>query len=68
MPPLNPASPDDDWRLLTAMNDVAALSASLRAAAEQLTAPGAPFELKDCSVNRITMRCYAHAPSTLPEA
>jgi long-chain acyl-CoA synthetase len=50
------------------MNDVAALSASLRAAAEQLTAPGAPFELKDCSVNGITMRCYANAPSTLREA
>ncbi|MDP4651418.1 MAG: acyl--CoA ligase [Haliea sp.] len=50
------------------MNDVAALSASLRAATEQLTAPGAPFELAQKNVNGVAMRCYANAPANLREA
>jgi acyl-CoA synthetase (AMP-forming)/AMP-acid ligase II len=50
------------------MNEVAALSANLRAATEQLTAPGAPFEMSERDVNGVMLRCYINAPANLREA
>ena len=50
------------------MNDVAAISTRLQTACEQLTAPGAPFELETRVVNGAEMRCYRNAPADLATA
>jgi long-chain acyl-CoA synthetase len=50
------------------MNDVAAISTRLQSACEQLTAPGAPFELETRPVNGLAMRCYRNAPQDLRAA
>ncbi len=47
------------------MNEVAAISTRLRTACEQLTAPGAPFELETRTVSGIELRCYRNAPVDL---
>jgi long-chain acyl-CoA synthetase len=50
------------------MNDVAAISTRLQSACEQLTAPGAPFELETRLVNGLAMRCYRNAPTDVRAA
>lgn len=50
------------------MSNVAEVTAQLRAACEQLTAPGAPFELETRIVNGVPMPVYRLAPRTLPAA
>lgn len=50
------------------MNDVAAISTRLRSACEQLTAPGAPFELETRAVNGVELHCYRNAPVDLRAA
>ncbi|PLW82602.1 hypothetical protein CWI75_08440 [Kineobactrum sediminis] len=50
------------------MNDVTEITSRLHAATEQLTSPGAPFELGTCQANGVTVRCYRNAPPNLREA
>lgn len=51
--------------MTTEFND---LIASMEQASQQLTGPGAPWELEQRQINGVDLRCYKKAPSTLRDA